>query len=177
MSSVPCRTALRCFDSFGMGDTLPSITPMVVIRLSNRQDMCCEMREQANALIETAFVLINALVSKNRGFLGQRSEGDTIVCDKSVEHSLTAKDQLRDRRMCKAGFSIRVWRRVEALSCAVFVWSLREFFQEPAREGPELISEIAETSLADYRRPGIHLPDSCCPCAAQRLLRSPAGNL
>ena len=38
MSSVPCRTALRCFDSFGMEETLPSITPMVVIRLSNRQD-------------------------------------------------------------------------------------------------------------------------------------------
>src|SRR5579859_4021301 len=43
MSSVPCRTALRCFDSFGIEDALPSMRPMVAIRLSIRQDMCCEM--------------------------------------------------------------------------------------------------------------------------------------
>jgi hypothetical protein len=37
--AFPAEQHYRCFDSFGMEETLPSLTPMVVIRLSNRQDI------------------------------------------------------------------------------------------------------------------------------------------
>ena len=57
MSSVPCRTALRCFDSFGMEETLPSITPMVVIRLSNRQDVARNDEIRAMHSLKTSLTI------------------------------------------------------------------------------------------------------------------------
>src|SRR6185437_10647002 len=57
MSSVPCRTSLRCFDSFGMEETLPSITPMVVIRLSNRQDVARNDEIRAMHSLKTSLTI------------------------------------------------------------------------------------------------------------------------
>jgi len=76
MSSVPCRTALRCFDSFGMEETLPSITPMVVIRLSNRQDASRndEIRTTHSSGVACErihlYVLVNGLVVINFRVVG-----------------------------------------------------------------------------------------------------------
>jgi hypothetical protein len=81
MSSVPCRTALRCFDSFGMEETLPSITPMVVIRLSNRQDASRndEIRTTHSSGVACErihlYVLVNGLLAINLEIIGKLETG------------------------------------------------------------------------------------------------------
>src|SRR4051812_40964455 len=83
MSSVPCRTALCCFDSFGIEDALPSMRPMVAIRLSIRQDMCCEMTRTGHSAQNAA---LGCVVSEK---LRERTDRFHLIFPQSTQIILT----------------------------------------------------------------------------------------
>src|ERR1700733_6169841 len=80
MSSVPCRTALRCFDSFGMEETLPSITPMVVIRLSNRQDVARNDEIRAMHSLKTSLTISPVKRAWSHVFICASDPGFVALC-------------------------------------------------------------------------------------------------